>query len=916
MLSWLFKKRGAVSASKAAPSLPPAVQPRADPKAKQAEDAKAHWLARLESAKSDDAALLRVAQAAPVLEIKLAAVEALVTENALKQAERDLRGHDRRVHRAAKRRLEAMVARREASARAQALLETATALAGEALVPANRLVELDRGWQALDTHLLDPAQCTEFSDLRNRLNALVRERGEAQQHLQRWAADATRALAELRLGCAGAAADGTADDIALCSKAARALRDIRPDVPATDALDQALQAALQTAEMVEARLLCLAAPEHPANQLVIVSAPVHPLADDANAEDAESQVGALMCSAPVETPSVPPAPTAAQRWQALPQLADGDLARVLNQRFEQRQRGQTTKPLPATTSRSAPAVAKVPSTEQLLRLDVLMQRAEAALAEGQLVRMQQHLQAVDSALEAMNGAMLSDERRARYQALQAERARLRGWQQWGGERARDVLMAEAEDLARLTLASSDPDAADAPKLHLKAHGEAIHALRMRWKELDRLGAAASQAQWQRFDAALQTAHQPVAAQQAALKAARRHNLLARESLLATLEAVPVHSTLGNADDLASYWKEQLRALDRFHLAWRQLGPLEHTVPAEARSALQQRLRTSVDRIEGPLQEARRAAEATREQLIVRAEALVQELGFQPQMRVAAPRVRELQTEWQLHARTLPLTRAVESALWARFKAAIDAVFAKCDAALGARNAELAANLATREVLLVRLSALVGEPRVTEIRRTLAEIDRAWSQAVELPRGAADAMEARFRDSRAAALQTLADNEQARWQAQCDVLVAKLALCEERELTATGDGALAQRWAAHDALPVAWEQALTQRWSRPQEPGPLSASALDELLLQLEAALDLSAAPEWLAARRDLKMRAMKDVLEGSRSPNLGPARFAEWLAAALRQSGITPAQRERLHSVINALRQAPPGLLGRPSLRS
>jgi hypothetical protein len=83
--------------------------------------------------------------------------------------------------------------------------------------------------------------------------------------------------------------------------------------------------------------------------------------------------------------------------------------------------------------------------------------------------------------------------------------------------------------------------------------------------------------------------------------------------------------------------------------------------------------------------------------------------------------------------------------------------------------------------------------------------------------------------------------------------------------------------------------------------------LDELLLQLEAALELPSAPEWLAARRELKLRAMKDALEGREQPQLGAARHAQWLAAALRQSGTTSAQRERLHALVAALRKAPAG---------
>ncbi len=917
MLSWLFKKRVGVAAPKEAISPQPNPQAQADTKARQADDAKALWRPRLQSAQGDDAALLGVAQAAPLLEIKLAAVEALASEEALKQAERAFRSHDRKVHGLAKRRLVAAAAQREARARATQLIATASAWAGEALLPANRLVELDRDWQSLDANLLDAAQCSEFAALRDRLGAALRERGEAEQRAKRWSADANRALDALQVGCAEAAAAGSAAGLAAHCQAAQALCDARPDEPATAALADALQAALQTAARVDARLAFLDALDHPAAEPEPSASPAVEPQQVSGDEAVEPPTGEPPPTAAIDDlPPAPPAPTAAQRWRELEPLADAELARVLNDRFERWQRRQLSARRAAPVPRAVPAVATPPRPEQLLRLDALLRLAEAALAEGQTGPMQRHLQAVDAAFEAINGNGHDDALRARHQALHAERARLKGWQQWGGGLARDGLTNEAEELARLTLAAADPEAIGTAKLHLKAHGEAIHSLRLRWKELDRLGASASQAQWQRFDGALQAAYQPVAAQQAALKAARHDNLAAREALLDALDAAAVDAPSANTDDMAAHWKEQLSALERFHLAWRQLGPLEHTVPAGARSGLQRRVRGSVERIEAPLQEARRAAEAAREQLIVRAEALLQGPAPDPQLRDAVAQVRDLQAQWQQHARTVPLPRALEAALWARFKAATDAVFARRDAAFGARDAELAANLAAREALLERLTALDGDTPVAEMQRTLAEVDRAWRQPVELPRGAAGALDARLRDAHAAALKLLADGARARWQAQCDALAATLERCEAREDGIAGAGADdAPQPALPGELPPAWAQALAERCARPAEAGPLAGAALEDLLLQLEAALDLPATAEQQAARRDLKLRAMKDALEGRAASNPGSTRGTDALPAALCQGRLTSVQRERLRALIAALRRAAPGTLVVPAPR-
>ena len=984
MLNWLFKKRVPVSAPKPAVTPAPPVQSKADIDARKTADAKALWLPQLQSAQGDDTALLRIALTAPLLEIKLAAVEALVTEAALKLAEREFRSHDRRAHQAAKRRLLAAVAEREARTRANALIETARALGRDELLPANLLVSLDRDWQALSPSLLTPEQGAEFSELRDRLNASIRDRAEHQHRLQRWTVDATQALADLRLACADTAAGagnaGTDHDLAARRSAALALLTTRPDAPAVATIEQALQAALQTAEMVETRVAFLEAmaqipvPAAPAiadvldvpdvEPLIVPTADVEVVADAVTTETTEvteaapvPEVGGpahaadavepaqaaqpvevteveaqlvepateeLTPSSQPETPPVRPASTAAQRWRELPPLADGELARVLNQRFDDWQRSQMparpAKPAArvAPAGPKAPKSPKAPSPEQLLRLDALLQQAESALADGQMGAVQQHLQHFDASLESMSGVTADESLHARYQALQAEMSRLEGWRQWGGGRALEDLVDESEQLARRTLESADPEVAHAPKLHLKTHAEEIHALRARWKNLQHLGGAADQSLWHRFDAALQISHQPLAAQQAALKADRHDNLLAREALLVTLDALPAQAEFANADEQAAYWKEQMRSLDRFQLAWRQLGPVEHTVPHAARNALQQHLRSSVERVETPLREARLAAEAVREQLIARAETLSGEASDNLQMRDATMRVREIQAEWGNAARTLPLARGVEAALWDRFKAATDAVFAQRDAAFNARDIELAGNLSAREELLGRLSTLGDDAPAVEIQRVIAECDRAWSQAVEVPRGAAASIDARFGDARAAALQILSNKGRQRWQGQCDTIAAKLALCMERESEPVNDEDLALRWAAQAALPAALEQALARRWSQPvgalasagsssgKSSGSSSESGGDDLLLQLEMALDLPAAPEWQAARREKKLRAMKSALEGRGPSEPAPVRPAELLAAALGQGGASPTQRERLMKVVSALRLASP----------
>lgn len=727
---------------------------------------------------------------------------ALATEGGLKQAEREFRNHDRKVHRIAKQRLAVAVSGRESRAAAQGLLARTAALIGDELVALNHVAALDREWQALPAALLEPEQRARFTELRAHLDTVVRERADAQQRVARWRVQAEGALPAWQRGVAAAAggadlAGGSAAiDLNAIAQAVQALQQARPEVPATEALEQTLTAVLQACVQVQAQR--------------------------ASVRAAAAQ-GALLAATAAAPPLPAPAPAPAAVW--------------------------------------APA--------QRAQVEALLQQAEAALAEGQLGELQRHLSATETFLAALGTAVAPKGLQARHQALYAERDRLKGWQKWGGGRAREDLVCEAEAMAMAARVEADTDAPARPKLNLKLHGESLQVLRLRWKELDRLDAPAKQALWQRFDAALTAAFEPVAAQHAVHKAARQDNLQAREALLATLQAVAVPGATALAGAEAAAWRQPQRELERFQQAWRKLGPLEYTVPARARDGLLQRLGEVLDRIEPPLQEACRVAGARREHLIARAQALVPGGGRQPLLAEIGRQVRELQAEWQDQARQLPLPRAVETSLWARFRAATDAVFAQREAAHAAREAGHAAALAGRAALLARRSALDADTPVAEIERTLADVDRAW-------------------------------------QARCDALAARLALCEAREAGAADAADLGVRWAALDALPAEWAQPLAQRWAGPVEPGPLGTAEVDDLLLRWEAALDLPAAPEWQDARRKLKLRALKDCLEGRVAHSNGPAARAVWLRSVLRQSGLAPAQRARLQGLLAALRAAGP----------
>jgi DNA repair protein SbcC/Rad50 len=846
------------------------------------------WQVRLQAAKGDDAALLAILRDDASLEMKMAAVGALGSEAALKLAEREHRGRDRRVHRLAKQRHVAQIALRETREEASRVIEAAEALGQESPVPVNRLVELDQAWRALDPALLDAAQQARFGVLLTQLTALTRERSDRTLQLHRWNGEARQALARLNAACEAAAA-GTQNRtfLAAASGEAQAVVAAAPTgVAAATALCELLESALQISAQLDDRLVVL--------EELLQSSDVAALAPPP-----ALSVGVV----PGEV--VPTPPDLAMRWLQLAPLADPELGGVLEQRYARWRQDRDDARRSRRTERRERALEEKRDAreERIERLTAALERAEAALAAGHLADTRKHLLEVE---ELLHGDTLAAALHARLDGVRAEYARLKGWQTWGGGLVRDELVLQAEALAASTLG----EAGAVRKLSIKQLSEVIDHLRVRWKELDRQGGATSRSSWERFDTALRDAYLPVAAHLEVQRAARARNLQARDELVTALNTVAPPDSLeeGRSPD----WKTVAAALERFQTDWRRLGPLEHTVPHKARADVAERMAAAVLRLETPLNQARRAAQLDRERLIARAKELASEVGAGTQGRDLVAKARELQAEWQHHAAAIPLARATENALWGQFKSDIDAAFKARDAVLSARDAEFKAHGAERGALIERLEALGADTPPAEIKRALGEANASWQRAGPASRADAAALDARYRRARDHVSRLLLDRQQREWRANCDALVAKLTLCEDFERSSDTVGArvaLEGGWAVQPLLPVLWEQELARRAglllsARSSSPGMASA---DETLLQLEAAFELESPPGFEAARRALKLQAMKVALEGRASAAAAPLGRDKLLLVALGRAGLDESQRKRLGKVIAAMRDHGPG---------
>ncbi len=518
MFGWVFKKKDNE------PGSAPAVAPTSPPPVASASVPDVDWTAALAQARGDDDALLALVRtAAAPLQFKQAAVEALDSEAALKLAEREFRGHDRRVHRLAKQRLLAKATQRQNREHAARLLATARSLAGIAEVPVNRLVELEHAWQLLDAGAVEPAQRDDFVALTAQLAAQLRQHGDIEVQRKRWQAEAVAALRQLQAACTEAAA-GTQDRQRLAGAmgAARGAESALPPgdvaVPATARALADLQHAIRIATTLHGHLAVLdrllAGPA-----ATPLEATDEPAADSDAGDPPKPQATDVAGDEAHRDPTIPRAAfdDPQREWQALAPLPDTRLAALLQTRHArwQQARDQARQDRQSQRREQARERQRARTGAQVMALADGVAHAETALDAGQLADAHRHLRDIDDQLQ---GADAPAALHPRIVAARARLAQLRGWQHWAGGRARDELVAQAEALAAATVgggygkgggggegegerdgAGAVAVVAEVARLSIRQRAEVIETLRKRWKEIDSPGGSTGgHVLWQRF----------------------------------------------------------------------------------------------------------------------------------------------------------------------------------------------------------------------------------------------------------------------------------------------------------------------------------------------------------------------------------------------------------------------------------
>ncbi|VXC18970.1 conserved hypothetical protein [Microbacterium sp. 8M] len=241
----------------------------------------------------------------------------------------------------------------------------------------------------------------------------------------------------------------------------------------------------------------------------------------------------------------------------------------------------------------------------------------------------------------------------------------------------------------------------------------------------------------RLDALTSSLAEASAAEAQEAKAAVDAAIAERTAIVERSEAIA-------AQDLSSVqWKKVTEEMGALFDAWQnhqQNGP---RLPKGVANQLWKRFRdarATVDRqrraFYAELDETHKAARERKTRLVERAEALA------PKGVDGIPAYRGLLDEWKAAGRA---GRKADDALWARFKAAGDALYAARAEQAAATEAESAPRIEARTALLEEAKAVADEPDLAKARALLTRIQRQWDEVGRIfPREKERALDDRLR----------------------------------------------------------------------------------------------------------------------------------------------------------------------------
>ncbi|GGB88870.1 DUF349 domain-containing protein [Pseudoduganella buxea] len=519
------------------------------------------------------------------------------------------------------------------------------------------------------------------------------------------------------------------------------------------------------------------------------------------------------------------------------------------------------------------------------RFMALVDAMEAALEAGQLHTAAEH----DKALKDSKTGRLTPQQAERLAHIRGELKRLSAWARWGGNVSREEMVHAVEELPGQGLSMSEL-------------ARKVSAMRERWKALDNVSGAAPKSLWEKFDAACTAAYAPAAAHFKHLADERHGNAAKAQAMIDEVHALIADSPAARED-----WRALASVSQRLRQAWSRLGTIDRKDKKKLDSAFGKAMETLMAPLEG-----QRAIE------VARREQLIEEVyKLNPADRHTVDTLRGLQESWQGHAKALPLERKQEQALWQKFRAACDTIFAKRKESAHAADHERKVHLHAREAVCEALenASFDGDDKaqLAAIGKALKDAASAWHAAGVVPRAAEQRIEQRYRAA-VARVQAIGDALRKRaGAAQANALRDKLRLVQALETAVAGTDAVDGndwngRWQALPGLGGDTEKALRGRFDAALKAAEGAARAaygarlaangprLLAEVLRLEIVAGIDSGAEFARERLKMQVEVLQDSLKSGHKAGHGghAAQLAELCALPALADDRTVSRIEQL----------------------
>ncbi len=265
--------------------------------------------------------------------------------------------------------------------------------------------------------------------------------------------------------------------------------------------------------------------------------------------------------------------------------------------------------------------------------------------------------------------------------------------------------------------------------------------------------------------------------------AREEAIAARTALVEKVEA------LASGDLTKVQWKQMTANVDELFAQWQEAQKKDRKFPKATADDLWKRFRTARNTLDqarrkyfAELDQSTKGAKAAKEALITKAEGLISQGAS------ALTPYRALLEDWKKAPRG---PKKIDDALWKRFKAAGDAIYAAKNEEFARDEAEYQGNLVVKLEILTEAELLLTATDYAQARSTLNGLQKRWDAAGKVPRAKIREVDDRMRKVETAVRKL----EEAHWdksnpekQARSEGLAGQI---EAKIATLEGQLALAQ-----------------------------------------------------------------------------------------------------------------------------